>query len=196
MSRDKEELYRKRIDELYTIIQRLRPSSPAEDFEVFASYFTPDCTLYLKSMRLHFMPAISRHEAIEDIKEVVENFQIEQRKVLQFSMAPDGYTVFCETEQRLNVMGDIVEPYFETDIATFDDEGLIRILKTYSCWSPIVDVVQKKTGIGPYDEGERREQLEATVRQRALERIQKRKERMNVGDSKLSPDDVSAGCCS
>ena len=196
MPKDKEALYRKRLDQLYTTIQRLQPSSPASDFSTFASYFTPECTVYLKSMRLPSMPAISRPEAIEDIKEVLENFQIEQRKVLHFSLAPDGHTVFCETQQRLNVLGEIVEPYFVTDVATFDDEGLIKVLKTYSCWSPIVDVVQRKTGIGPYDEGERREVLENTVRQKYEERVQKRKGRMGGANLDLPPDGLNAGCCS
>lgn len=153
MSTDKADFYRKKLDDLYVIIQQLRPSSSTEDFEAFASCFTSDCTVYLKSMNSHKTPGISRHEAIEDMKEVLGKLHIEEREVLFYSLASDGHTVLCETKQRINVMGEIVEPFFETEVVTFDEEGLIKMMKLYSCWSPIVRIVQDKTGNGPYSEG-------------------------------------------
>jgi len=196
MSNDaKADLYRKKLDELYVLIQRLRPSSPPEEFESFAQCFTIDCTVYLKSMNMHRMPGISRVEAIEDIKEVLEKVHILEREVLHFSLASDGHTVFCETKQRINVMGDIIEPFFETEVATFDDTGMIKQLKIYSCWSPIVDIVQRKTGKGPYAEGERREQFEAYVKQMAMTKIQKRMARLDAEKAESVHGGVGANCC-
>lgn len=193
MLNDKSEFYRSKLDELYVIIQRLRPDSLAEEFDAFAACFTKDCTVYLKSMNMHRLPGISRHEAIEDMKEVLGKVHIEEREILHYSLAGDGHTVLCETKQRINVMGEIIEPFFETEIVTFDDEGLIKVLKLYNCWSPIVRIVQDKTGNGPYAEGERREQFEAHVKQVAMLKIQNRKVR---SDSQQSGIGANTGCCS
>lgn len=190
---DKADLYSKKLDELYTIIQRLRPSSPPEEFGDFGRCFTPDCIVYLKSMNMHRMPAIARVEAIEDIKEVLEKVHILEREVLHFALASDGQTVFSETKQRIDVMGDIIEPFFETEVVTFDNSGLIKQLKIYSCWSPIVDVVQRKTGRGPYAEGERREQFEADMKQIAMTKVQKRMERLEA--AKAESEDTGENCC-
>lgn len=195
MANDKAAFYRSKLDELYVIIQQLRPTSSDEEFEKFASYFTSDCTVYLKSMNMHRMPGISRHEAIEDMKEVLEKVHIEEREVLHFSLAPDGYTAFCETKQRVNCMGDIIEPFYETEIVTFDDEGLIKVLKVYSCWSPIVRIVQDKTGRGPYAEGERREQFESYVKQVAMTKIQKRKARLDAEKAQQLQNGTNGDCC-
>jgi len=193
MSSDKANFYRKKLDELYAIILGLRPSSPAEEFEAFASRFTTDCIVYLTSMRNN--PGISRQEAIEDMKEVLENYYTEKREVLHFSLDSDGRTLFCETKQRLNVIGDTIEEFFETEVVTFDDQGLIKVFKKYCCWSPIVDIVQKKTGKGPYDEGELREQYESHMIQKAMTRARKRQARNDVGNAALLQNGVSAGCC-
>lgn len=44
-------------------------------------------------------------------------------------------------------MGNVLDPFFETEIATFNEEGLIKELKAYSCWSPMVRIVQDKAGV-------------------------------------------------
>ncbi|KAF2791282.1 hypothetical protein K505DRAFT_249273 [Melanomma pulvis-pyrius CBS 109.77] len=187
--------YRTKLEELYVIIQRLRPSSSPEEFETFASCFTTDCTVHLKSMNMHNMPGISRDEAIEDMKEVLGKYHIEEREVLFFSLASDGHTVLCETKQRINVMGEIVEPFFETEVVTFDDEGLIKVLKLYSCWSPIVRVVQDKTGRGPYAEGEQREQFEDHVKQVFATKIQNRKARIDAESAHQLQTGLKTDCC-
>ena len=173
-----------RLDALYKIIQNLTPTSSEEDFEAFAAFFTEDCTVYLKSMNLHHMPGVTRKDAIEDMKEVLQKVHIEERIVLSSSTTSDGLTLFCETQQRINVLGDIIDPFFETEVVTFNNEGLIRELKLYNCWSPIVRIVQDKTGNGPYAEGERREEWENMVKEMAQKKIQRRTER------------VDAVCCS
>lgn len=71
-------------------------------------------------------------------------------------------------------MGDILDPFFETEIATFNEECLIKELKVYRCWSPIVSIVQDKTGVGPMAEGERREEWEKMVKGMIQKKRQKR----------------------
>lgn len=185
----------KKLQDLYEIIQRLRPSSPPDDFNAFAEYFTENCTVYLKSMNMHRMPGISRVEAIDDMKAVLEKVHIEERQVLNFSLTSDGRTLFCETKQRVNVMGEILDPFFETEVVTFDENMLIQQLKIYSCWSPIVDIVQQKTGKGPYAEGERREQFESEVKQMAMAKIRKREERLKSQEVGTFQNNVGANCC-
>ncbi|KAF2641456.1 hypothetical protein P280DRAFT_313842 [Massarina eburnea CBS 473.64] len=187
MSNDKADLYRNKLDRLYAIIQQLRPDSSPQDFEAFASYFTTDCLVYLKSMNLHSLPGISRQEAIEDMKDILGKIHIEKREVLLFALTSDEYTVLCEMKQRINVMGEIIDPFFETAVVTFDEEGLIKVFKIYNCWSPIVRIVQDKTGLGPYGEGEKWKNFEAHLEKTANARIRKRKETTGEG--------LNKGCC-
>jgi hypothetical protein len=195
MSNDQSALYRTKLDELYATIQTLRSSSPNRDFEKFASYFTSECTVYLKSMNPHNMPAISRSEAIEDLQEVLSKLSLESREVLFYTLASDGHTVLCETKKRINVMGEVIE-FPETEVVTFDEGGLIKVLKLYSCWSPIVTIVQEKTGYGPYSEGEMWEKFEAPIREMAGKRIEKRKARMGAESVPVSQGGAKATCCS
>jgi hypothetical protein len=193
MSNDRSTFFQSKLDELYAIIQDLRPTSSSEDFDKFASYLTPDCTAYLKSMNSHNIPATSRSEAIEDIQEVLGKYYIEERKVLFYALASDNHTMICETEKRINVMGETIESFPETEVVTFDDEGLIKVLKLYCCWSPIVRIVQDKTGKGPYSEGEVWEEFESHIKQMAVMRFQKRK--AGVGEESVQIH-ASASCCS
>lgn len=165
------------LNALYDIIQGLTLASSDEDFKAFGAFFAEDCTVYLKSMNLHRMPGVTRTEAIEDMKEVLEKVKIEKREILSSSTTANGLTLFCETKQRINVMGDTLDPFFETEIATFNEEGLITELKMYSCWSPIVTIVQNKTGVGPMAEGERREEWDKMVKRMVQKKMQKRAER-------------------
>lgn len=166
-----------KLNSLYDIIQTLTLASSDEDFKAFGAFFAEDCTVYLKSMNLHRMPGVNRAGAVEDMKEVLEKVKIEKRELLSSGTTIDELTLFCETKQRINVMGDILDPFFETEIATFDEEGLIKKLKVYSCWSPIVRIVQDKTGVGPMAEGERREDWEKMVEGMVQKKTQKRAER-------------------
>ncbi|CAI6341923.1 unnamed protein product [Periconia digitata] len=189
MANSKADFYQAKLDELYAIIQRLNPSSPDADLEEFASCFAATCNINLKSMNLHSLPSVNREETIEDIKDVLLNYHIEDRQVVHFSLAPDGHTAFCQTVQRLNVMGDIIEPFHETQVVTFDDEGLVKAMNTYCCWSPIVAKIQKKTGMGPYAEG-----WEDPLAGAKMARMEKRA-RENGVSSMGSKVDVGSGCC-
>ena len=166
-----------KMNALYDIIQGLTLASSDEDFKAFGAFFAEDCTVHLKSMNVHHMPGVTRTGAVEDMKEVLEKVRIEKREILSASTTADGLTLVCETKQRLNVMGDIIDPFFETEIATFNEECLIKEFKVYSCWSPIVCIVQNKTGVGPMAEGERREDWERLVKERVQKKMQKRAER-------------------
>jgi hypothetical protein len=47
-----------------------------------------------------------------------------QRKVLSSAITADGSRVFSETEKRLIIHGEPVDPFFETEVAVFNSEGL------------------------------------------------------------------------
>lgn len=49
------------------------------------------------------------------------------------------------------MLGQILDPFYETTVVVFDEEGLIVELKQYSCRSHIVEIIQEQTGIGPYE---------------------------------------------
>ena len=60
--------------------------------------------------------------------------------------------VFSEMENRYSIHGYIADQFPETAVVQFNDEGLIRTFKLYSCRSHLVMFIQKATGLGPYSE--------------------------------------------
>jgi hypothetical protein len=82
-------------------------------------------------MREHFLPALGRKAAIFEIQEKLKTVRILERQVLSRSSTADGNTIFCETKQRLEVCGEVVDPFFETVVVKFNNEGLIHELKLY-----------------------------------------------------------------
>ena len=141
-----------KLHDLYTVIQHLSPSSSDAEFEKFGTFFSPDAKAYLKNMREYDQPAKGRENITQKLKEIMtgKNWQIVDRQVLSSSVTSDGSRVFCETRKRLLVFGETVDPFYETEVAIFDGQGLIEELRLYSCWSPVASIVQQMTGKGPY----------------------------------------------
>jgi hypothetical protein len=139
-----------RLDALYSTIQSLKSTSSSQDFDAFGAFFDKDCTVYLKSMREHADPSIGRQAAVDSLREILAQYHIEERRVLSRATTEDGSTVIVEMKNSLNVLGDILDPFYETAVAVFNEGGLITGLKTYSCRSHIVGMIQEKTGEGPY----------------------------------------------
>jgi hypothetical protein len=141
-----------KLYDLYTTIQNLSPSSPDADFEKVGTFFASSSKAYLKNMREHDQPAKGREEIIQKLKEIMteKHWQIVERQVLSSCVTSDRSRVFCETRKRLLVCGKLVDSFYETEVAVFDERGLIEELRLYSCWSPIASVIQQVTGKGPY----------------------------------------------
>jgi hypothetical protein len=139
-----------KLDALYSKMQSLNSTSSPGDFDAFGAFFDKHCTAYLKSMREYAEPSIGRQAAIDTLKEILAEYHIEERRVLSRATSEDGSTVIVEMKNRLSVLGGTLDPFYETVVATFNDEGLISELKTYSCRSHIVGMIQEKTGVGPY----------------------------------------------
>lgn len=141
-----------KLHDLYTVIQNLSPSSSDIEFDKFGTFFVPDGKAYLKNMREYDQPAKGREKIIQKLKEIMteKHWLITDRQVLSSSVTSDGSRVFCETRKRLLVCGEPVDPFYETEVAIFDDQGFIEELRLYSCWSPVASVIQQVTGKGPY----------------------------------------------
>ena len=142
------------LDKLYETIKSLSPTSSSEEFEKFAAYFTEDCKTWLKGMREHATPTIGRKATVDKLKEIMGDryWQLDDRKVLSSSTTtdPNGSKVFCETTKRLILHGQVLDPWYETEVVVFSPDGLIKDFKLYCCWSPIASVIQDITGVGPY----------------------------------------------
>lgn len=143
---------RSKLYDLYANIQSLSLTSSDAEFEKVGSLFAPNGKAYFKNMREHDKPAEGREAIIQKLKEIMteKHWQIVERKVISSSITSDGSRLFCETKKRLLVYGIPVDPFFETEVAVFDNCGLIEELRLYSCWSPIASVIQQVTGKGPY----------------------------------------------
>ncbi|PTB66213.1 hypothetical protein BBK36DRAFT_4467 [Trichoderma citrinoviride] len=140
------------INEIYSAYTRLRPDSSAKDLEAFASFFSPSCKVYLRSMREAKEPAVDRANIIEHLRDILKDQFLEERDVISQSVSEDGKRVFVEMENRYNVHGQVLDRFPETLVATFDEEGLVSSFKLYSCRSHFVMMIQKATGEGPYSE--------------------------------------------
>lgn len=142
------------LNELYQTIKSLRSSSSLEEFGKFAAFFTEDCRTWLKGMREHAVPAVGRQAAIDKLKEIMGDryWRLDERTVLSSSTTADaeGSKVFCETTKRLVLHGQVLDPWYETEVAVFTPDGLIKDFKLYCCWSPIASMIQDITGVGPY----------------------------------------------
>ncbi|TFA98190.1 hypothetical protein CCMA1212_010009 [Trichoderma ghanense] len=142
------------ITQIYNHLLTLTPDSPPKALETFASYFSPSCKVYLKSMREAKDPALDRAAIVEHLRDYLKDQVLEQRNVISQSVSEEGERarVFVEMENRYNVHGQILDRFPETLVATFDEEGLVNSFKLYSCRSHIVMLIQKATGEGPYSQ--------------------------------------------
>jgi hypothetical protein len=105
------------------------------------------------------------------MEEVLGKSSLEERGVLFLTLVSNGHTVLRDKKERIKVVGEAID-LPETEVATFHIGRLINSLKLYSCWSPIVSIVQGKTGYG-HSECEIWEKFEAPMKEMALKRIEK-----------------------
>ncbi|KAK0765821.1 hypothetical protein N5P37_001760 [Trichoderma harzianum] len=141
-----------RLNTLYSQYESLRPDSSDADLEKFASLFSNNCTVFLKSMREAKDPDLNRQAIVSTLREMMKDQYLEKRKVVSQQINEQDSRVFLEMENRYNVHSKVLEDFPETLVATFDDEGLVDTFKLYSCRSHFVMMIQAATGEGPYSE--------------------------------------------
>lgn len=131
-------------------LDNLSSVSAPEQFNSLGNLFTEDCITFVYSMREYDEPSIGREATVEKYKKILKFCHIYERRILSHSTAPDGKTVYCEMKNCVHIFDEFLDPFYETVVAVFDDEGLIKELRQYSCRSHIVEIIQAKTGEGPY----------------------------------------------
>ncbi|UKZ77051.1 hypothetical protein TrVFT333_004768 [Trichoderma virens FT-333] len=141
-----------RLNTLYSQYESLRPESSDADLEKFASLFSDNCTVFLKSMREAKDPAVNRQAIVAVLREMMKDQYLEKRKVVSQLINEQDSRAFVEMENRYNVHSKVLDDFPETLVATFDDEGLVNTFKLYSCRSHLVMMIQAATGEGPYSE--------------------------------------------
>ena len=149
-----------KLDSLYELWQKLGPASSDELFDEFGAFFDESCVAWLKSMREWDSPSIGRNNVIAKAKEIAKIQQLKERRVLSRCSSETGLRVVCEMKNALNVLGKPLDPFYESVMITFNEEGLITDFNNYSCRSPIVAIVQAVTGNGPYSEHDAKEEFE------------------------------------
>lgn len=141
-----------RLRALQAKLDTLSSTSSSKEFGLLGDFFSDDCTTFLASMREYDEPSIGRQATIEKYQDILKIYHIRERRVLSHSTSSDGRTVFCEMKYSVHVYDEILDPFYETVVAVFNEEGLIKELRQYSCRSHIVEIIQAKTGDGPYAE--------------------------------------------
>ncbi|KAF4636458.1 hypothetical protein G7Y89_g1618 [Cudoniella acicularis] len=141
-----------KLENLLQIIDGLTSNSTTEEFDAFSAFFSESCITYLQSMREFDEPSIGRQATINALRDGLKQQHVVERRILSRAIAADGLTVFSEMRNRLHVLGQTLDPFFETAVVVFNSEGFITEFKLYSCRSHIVEIIQEKTGKGPYVE--------------------------------------------
>ena len=140
------------LDKLYESIKSLAPSSSPDEFDKFAAFFTPDCKTWLQGMT--HAGANGRKETVDKLKRLMSDrfWRVDERRVVSASVtaSANGHKAFCETTKRLILHGQALDPFHETEVVEFTEDGLIKDFKLYCCWSPIASKLQDITGEGPY----------------------------------------------
>jgi hypothetical protein len=139
-----------KLQKLYQTIDSLSKTPTTEKFDEFGALFSDNCTAYLASMREYDEPSIGRQAVITDQKAILHQYHVHKRRVLSHSTTSDGLTVFCEMKNSLHIFGQVLDPFYETAVVVFNEQGLITELKQYSCRSHIMEVIQDQTGVGSY----------------------------------------------
>ncbi|KAH7012375.1 hypothetical protein B0J12DRAFT_690280 [Macrophomina phaseolina] len=139
-----------KLDALYGKMQTLSPTSSSEDLNTFAAFFAEDCTAFLKSMREQSTPSIGREGVIIGLSDILKDYNILKRRVVSSAVSADGSVVFSEMNNKLNIHGETLESFPVTAVVAFNGQGLITSFKHYCCLSPVVEIIQGKTGVGPY----------------------------------------------
>ncbi|KAI6082980.1 hypothetical protein F4821DRAFT_201609 [Hypoxylon rubiginosum] len=139
-----------KLDALYETWSKLSLESSPTEFQAFADFFSEDCTAWLLSMRELKEPSIGREGVIAGIKDVLRNSQIKERRVIDRFESGNGSKISVEMENSLVVQGKDLDTFPETATAVFNEQGLITDFKLYCCRSPVVEIIQEVTGVGPY----------------------------------------------
>ncbi|KAF2654876.1 hypothetical protein K491DRAFT_599917 [Lophiostoma macrostomum CBS 122681] len=139
-----------KLDNFYDTIKTLSSTSSPEDLDSFAAFFAEDCIAFLKSMREISTPSIGRNGVIQDFKNQLKEYTVLERREIASVVSEDGSVVISEMEHRLNVCGELLEAFPITAVVVFNGDGLITSFKHFCCLSPVVEIIQRKTGAGPY----------------------------------------------
>lgn len=129
------------LDALFEKWKSLRKDSPTADLEAFAAFFSPESSVWLESMREHLTPSRGRDAIIQTMRANLEHYHLQERRVISQSRGIDDARVFCEMKNCLVVEGAVLDPFYETAVVVFGDDGLILDLKLYSCRSHIVMLI-------------------------------------------------------
>ena len=141
-----------KVNEFFTAWEALRPDSSDAVYDRLGSLFDKDCIANPISMRESVSPRIGRLAVVEGYKELVreQRCSIIQRRIESQIVDEDQRIVSCEMKNRLSVNGCPLDPFHETAVLKYNAEGFIASLNMYSCRSPIMTILQKTTGLGPY----------------------------------------------
>ena len=141
-----------KLKALQAKLDTLSSASAPEEFTILGSFFSEDCTTFVASMREYDEPSIGRQATVEKYMEILNLYHVHERRVLSHSTSPDGRTVYCEMKHSVHIFDELLDPFYETVVVVFNEEGLIKELRQYSCRSHIAEIIQAKTGKGPFIE--------------------------------------------
>ncbi|VUC29989.1 unnamed protein product [Clonostachys rosea] len=134
----------------FNVLDSLRANSSTEAFESFGKLFDEKCVANPISMREHLDLKHGRQEIVDYYKAGLRETRVTKRQIQSLIVDEDGLVVACEMKNRLLVKDLVLDPFHETAIIRFNGQGSIISLNIYSCRSPVVALLQKSTGKGPY----------------------------------------------
>lgn len=130
------------LDKFYAVLNKVQPTSTANEWSLLTDFFTKDAVLYLQGMG---GPSVTGSEATVDaIKSLKSYWALVERRQRTRALSADGKTAIVEMDNHLTIFGEHVEHFPETEVVEFNDVGKIISYRLYCDGTPLKDIVAKR----------------------------------------------------
>jgi hypothetical protein len=119
----------------------LTPTSSASDIDHITTFFSPNAVVYLSGMGQP--PCTSHAELVTATQTLITYWAMVEHKNITHVEQQDGKVIVNAMENKLRIMGDLVEGFRECEVVTFTEEGKIERYELYVDPSPIMAVFAK-----------------------------------------------------
>lgn len=119
----------------------LSPNSSTTDIQQITSFFSPTAIVYLNGMGQP--PCTSHAELIAATQTLISYWAMVEHKNVTHVEQEGGKIIVNAMDNKLKIMGELVEGFRECEVVTFDGEGKIERYELYVDPSPIMAIFAK-----------------------------------------------------
>jgi hypothetical protein len=131
---------------MWKAVTSLSPSSSGSEIEKVADFFDSNAVAYLNGMSSP--PAEGREGIIEATTQLIKVWKMHKLGVTSVVVSPDGKSIVQTMKNDLRILGKDVEGFYECEVVTFSEEGLIERYELYCDPAPIAEIFQEASAGG------------------------------------------------